>query len=134
MEYVIGLVIVGAFIGIIVYLAKKSDEKLQQMISMLTDEQKNKLALTEVKFVEGKNNEWVQEGMIAEMIEKGNKVEIKVLWHNRVIQNNTYDQLSYGDTTLSKTEVDEHNLKNGDFVKVYIAPEKTVGSFKIIFE
>ena len=132
MEFVIGFLVVGAFIGVVVFFLKKENKKLEEMVSNLTEDQKNKLALTEVKFVEGKNDEWIQEGMIGEMVDKGNKFAIKVLWHNRVIQNATYDQLEYGDTSLSKEDVEKNNLKVGDFVKVYVAPAKTSGCFKII--
>lgn len=132
MEYVIGLLVVGIFIGITFIFIKKEQKKLKEMVANLNEEQKSRLALTDVNFVEGKNDEWTQEGMIGEMVEKGNKFAIKVLWHNKVIQNATYDQLQYGDTSLSKDEVEKNNLKVGEFVKVHIAPTKTSGSFKII--
>ena len=92
MEYVIAGLIVGAFIGGVIFFIKKENKKLEEMMSNLSNEQKNKLALTDIKFVEGKNDEWIQEGMIAEMRDKGNKFAIKVLWHNKVIQNAAYDQ------------------------------------------
>ena len=57
---------------------------------------------------------------------------IRVLWHNKVIRNATYDQLQYGDTSLSKKDVESNGLKVGDFVKVRVAPAKTSGCFKII--
>ena len=132
MEYVIGGLIVGAFIGAVFFFSKKENQKLEEMVANLNEEQKKELALTDVKFIEGKNDEWIQNGMIGEMTDKGKKFAIKVLWHNRVIQNDTYDKIQYGDTSLSKEEVEKHSLKVGDFVKVYIAPDKTVGSFKII--
>ena len=132
MEYVIAGLIVGVFIGGVIFFIKKENKKLEEMISNLSNEQKNKLALTDIKFVEGKNDEWIQEGMIAEMRDKGNKFAIKVLWHNKVIQNAAYDQLEYGDTALSKKDVERTGLKVGDFVSVYIAPAKVSGSFKII--
>lgn len=132
MEYIIGVLAFGAFIGIILFFSKKENKKLEEMVSNLSEEQKNKLAATDIKFVEGKNDEWFQEGMIGEMIDKGNKFAIRVLWHNKVIQNATYDQLQYGDTSVSKDEVEKNGLKVGDFVKVYVAPAKTVGSFKIV--
>lgn len=72
MEFIIGVLVVGAFIGLIVFLLKKEHKKLEEMISNLNEEQKNKLALTDVKFVEGKKDEWIQEGMIGEMRDKGN--------------------------------------------------------------
>ena len=134
MEYIIGIIIFSLVVGVIVYFAKKSNEKLEQLKSELTEEQKNKLSLTEVKFIEGKNNEWIQDGLIAEMNEKGNKYTIKVLWYNSVIPDNFINNIEYGDTSLSKDEVINNNLKKGDFVKVYIAPEKSVGGFKIILK
>ena len=132
MEYIIGGFIVGVFIVVVFFFSKKENQKLEEMVANLNEEQKNELALTDVKFIEGKNDEWIQSGMIGEMVDKGNKFAIKVLWHNRVIQNATYDQIQYGDTSLSKEEVEKNGLKVGDFVKVYIAPAKTSGSFKII--
>lgn len=132
MEYIIGGLIVGVFIVVVFFFSKKENQKLEEMVANLNEEQKNELALTDVKFIEGKNDEWIQSGMIGEMVDKGNKFAIRVLWHNKVIQNATYDQIQYGDTSLSKEEVEKNGLKVGDFVKVYIAPAKTSGSFKII--
>lgn len=132
MEFIIGVLVVGAFIGLIVFFLKKENNKLKELVGNLNEEQKNKLALTDVKFVEGKNDEWIQEGMIGEMKDKGYKYAIRVLWHNKVIQNATYDQLQYGDTSLSKKDVESNGLKVGDFVKVRVAPAKTSGCFKII--
>ncbi len=132
MEYIIGGFIVGVFIVVVFFFLKKENQKLEEMVANLNEEQKNELSLTDVKFIEGKNDEWIQNGMIGEMVDKGNKFAIKVLWHNRVIQNATYDQIQYGDTSLSKEEVEKNGLRVGDFVKVYIAPAKTSGSFKII--
>lgn len=134
MEYIIGIIIFGLIIGAIVYFVKKENEKLEQLKSQLTEEEKNKLSLTEVKFIEGKNNEWIQDGLIAEINEKKNKYAIKVLWYNSVIPNNFLNNIEYGDTTLSKDKVINNNLKKGDFVKVYIAPEKTIDGFKIILK
>jgi len=132
MGYVIMFLVIGALVGVVVFFMKKENKKLEEMVGILTEEQKNKLALTDVKFVEGKKNEWTQEGIIGEMIDKGNKYAIRVLWHNKVIQNATYNQLEYGDTSLSKEDVEKNGLKVGNFVNIYIAPAKTAGSFKII--
>ena len=134
MEYIIGIIIFGLIIGAIVYFVKKENKKIEQLKSQLTEEEKNKLSLTEVKFIEGKNNEWIQDGLIAEINEKKNKYTIKVLWYNSVIPNNFLNNIEYGDTTLSKEEVINNNLKKGDFVKLYIAPEKTIDGFKIILK
>ena len=132
MEYIIAIVLFLIILVITMFFLKKEHNKLEEMKSNLTEEQKNKLALTEVKFIEGKNDEWIQDGIIGEMRDKGNKFAIRVLWHNKIIQNATYDQLQYGDTSLSKKDVEENGLKVGSFVKFHIAPAKTTGSFKII--
>ena len=65
--------------NVLTILIKKENKKLEEMISNLSDEQKNKLALTDVKFVEGKNDEWIQEGMIGEMKDKGYKYAISFM-------------------------------------------------------
>ena len=41
--------------------------------------------------------------------------------------------IAIADASIKKSEQEEHDLKVGDFVKLYIAPEKTVGSVKIVF-
>lgn len=132
MEYLLAFVFFLVILGIIAFFLKKEQQKLHEMEGNLNEEEKNKLALTEIKFVEGKSDEWIQDGIIGEMRDKGNKYAIRVLWHNKVIQNATYDHLQYGDTSLSKEDVEKHNLKVGSFVKIYIAPAKTSGCFKII--
>ncbi len=60
---------------------------------------------------------------------------MKILWNNSVISGggDQLNKITYGDCSLKKSEVEEHNLKTGNFVNVYIAPEKTIGSFKIVF-
>ena len=134
MEFIIGVLVVGAFIGLIVFFLKKENNKLKEMVGNLNEEQKNKLALTDVKFVEGKNDEWIQEGMIGEMKDKGYKYAIRVLWHNKVMQNNDYDQITFGDTSVSLADAEKHGLQVGSFVKVKIAPESTIKCFEVIFE
>ena len=64
---------------LIVFFLKKENNKLKEMVGNLNEEQKNKLALTDVKFVEEKNDEWIQEGMIGEMKDKGYKYAISFM-------------------------------------------------------
>lgn len=135
LDTILAILLVCVFVGLFVLFAvliKKGKKTYKEAVNNANEEQKNRLALTNIEFIEGKN-EWYQEGMIAAMNDKGDKVATVVLWHNRVIQNATFDTLQYAETSLAKTEVEQHNLKIGDFVKVYIAPEKTFGGFKIIF-
>lgn len=132
MEYVIFGIIIGAIIGGLVYLAQKDNKRGEEYVSALTNEQKEKLRATEIEPVTGKNNVWTQVGMICDVkIKNENKVALVVLWHNKVIQNDTFDKIQHADINMKKSDFDSHGLKNGDFVKIYIDPEK---SAKIIFE
>lgn len=63
--------------------------------------------------------------MIAEINVKGeNKVALKVLWYNTVIQNATVNQCQYADINMKKSDFDAKGLKNGDFVEIFIDPTK----------
>lgn len=72
-------------------------------------------------------NEWTQDAIIAKVIDKGNKVFLKLLWFNKIIHNNYYNQLEIAEMSISKKEFIDHNLAEGSFVKLHIAPEKTIG-------
>lgn len=128
----IGIGIVIIFIVVVFILAKKDNKERDEMVSKLTEEQKNILMSTDVNFI--KKNEWVQKAMVAKLKDKGNKVELRLLWFNKVIQNNEYNKITIADATITKSEQEEHNLKTGDFVKMYFAPEKSIGRVKIIWD
>ena len=129
MPYLIGVVVVVIFI-VVVFIVAGKDSK--EMVSKLTEEQRNILMSTEVNFVE--KNAWVQKAMVAKMKDKGNKIDIRLLWFNEVLQNNEYNKITMADVAITKSEQEEHNLKEGDFVKFYFAPEKSIGRTKIIWE
>lgn len=132
MGYLIIAVIIGAFVGVVFVIAKKDAKERDEMVSKLTEEQKNLLMSTEVKFVE--KNAWVQNAIVTKINDKGNKISLRLLWYNKTIQNNEYNTITIADTSITKTEQEAHNLKIGDTVQMYFAPEKTVGSVKIIWE
>ena len=62
MGYLIMVVVIGAIIGVVFVVAKKDSKERDEMVSKLTEEQKNLLMLTEVKFVE--KNAWNQEAIV----------------------------------------------------------------------
>ena len=113
-------------------MAGKDSKERKEMVSKLTEEQRNILMSTEVNFVE--KNAWVQKAMVAKMKDKGNKIDIRLLWFNEVLQNNEYNTITIADVAITKSEQEEHNVKEGDFVKFYFAPEKSIGTTKIIWE
>jgi len=134
MTWIIAGAIVGAIIAVFAFFVKKSAVQNDELVGELTEEQKGRLKATDVRFVEGKKAEWIQDGMIAKMIDKGGKYALKVLWCNKVIRNATLGEIQYADVSIKKEEAETHGLKTGDFVKLYIAPEKTVGSVRVIFD
>lgn len=132
MGTLIAVIIVVVFISIFFIWAKKDKERLDGFVSSLSTEQKEKLANTEIQAVEGEKNAWVQDGLICKVnVKNENKVALVVLWYNKLIQNDTFNQIQHADINMKKAIFDEHKLKEGDFVKIYIDPEK---SAKIIFE
>ena len=124
--------IVMIFVVIVIILGLKRKKECDEMVSKLTEEQKNILMSTEVNFVE--KNAWVQKAMVAKINDKGNKLDISLLWFNKVIQNGEYNTITIADVSIKKSEQEEHNLKEGDFVKFYFAPEKNIGRTKIIWD
>ena len=131
MEYVIIGAIVGAFVAVIVAVAKKDSKERDEMVSKLSDEQKDRLKSAEVETVE--KNAWVQDAMVAKMTEKGGKYSVRLLWYNKTLNNNEFNMITLADTSITKAEKEEHDIQVGSFVKMYFAPEKTVGSVKIVF-
>ena len=132
MGYLIVVLVIAAFAGVVFVIAKKDNKERDEMVSKLTEEQKNFLMATDVNFVE--KNAWTQDAMVAKINDKGNKIDLRLLWYNKVIQNNEYNTITIADASITKAEQEAHNLKIGDNVKMYFAPEKTVGSVKVIFE
>lgn len=125
MEYLITILVIAIFIVIIMVWAKKDNGILDGLLSNLTEEQKKELEDNQVENFDEKKHTWTQRGMIAEINVKGeNKVALKVLWYNTVIQNATVNQCQYADINMKKSDFDAKGLKNGDFVEIFIDPTK----------
>ncbi len=131
MGYVIMGAVIGAFLAVVFAISKKDSKEREEMVSKLTVEQKERLEATEIEAVE--KNAWAQEAMVAKMTEKGSKYDLRLLWYNKTLENNEYNTITIADTSISKAEKEEHDIQIGSFVKMYFAPEKTVGSVKIVF-
>lgn len=125
-------VFIGAIIGVVFVVTKKDSKELDEMISKLTEEQKNLLMSTKIEFVE--KNAWIQDAIVGKINDKGNKLDIRLLWYDTVVHNKEYNTITIADTSITKAEQEAHDLKIGDAVKMYFAPEKTIGSVKIIFD
>jgi hypothetical protein len=131
MSYVIMGAIIGAIVGVVYVIAKKDSKERDEMVAKLTEAEKQRLMDTEVEF-KGES-EWVQEAYVAKMVEKGGKFDVRLLWYHKVMNNAEENTITIADASLKKAEKEEHDVKVGDFVKMYFAPEKTVGSVKIVF-
>lgn len=132
MGYAIMMAIIIAFIAVVYVIARKDARERDEMVRKLSEEQKNRLEATDVETVD--SNAWVQEAMVAKMVEKGGKYSLRLLWYNKVLENNEYQSITIADTSISKREQEAYDIKEGDFVKMYFAPEKSVGSVKVVFE
>lgn len=130
MEYIIVFLLVGIFIAVIVILAMKEKKVADEMVSKLTEEQKLSLMSPDVDFV--KKNAWVQKAMVANVKEKGNKIEVRLFWFNEVINNDEYHKITIADAQITKREQEEHHLQYGDYVKMYFDPKKP--ELKIVWE
>lgn len=125
MEYIIAIIVIAAFAAVIMIVAKKEQGILDNLLLKLTDEQKKDLENNQIEDFDEKKHTWIQRGMIAEVNTKGdNKVNLKVLWYNTIIQNDTVNQCQYADISMKKSDFDNKGLKNGDFVKIFIDPAK----------
>lgn len=132
MGYAIMMAVIIVFIAVVYVIARKDARERDEMVSKLSEEQKNRLEATDVETVD--SNAWVQEAMVAKMVEKGGKYSLRLLWYNKVLKNNEYQSITIADTSISKREQEAYDIKEGDFVKMYFAPEKSVGSVKVVFE
>lgn len=132
MGYAIMMAVIIVFIAVVYVIARKDARERDEMVSKLSEEQKNRLEATDVETVD--SNAWVQEAMVAKMVEKGGKYSLRLLWYNKVLENNEYQSITIADTSISKREQEAYDIKEGDFVKMYFAPEKSVGSVKVVFE
>lgn len=73
---------------------------LKEMLSNLTEDQKKQLEDNQVENFDDKKHTWIQRGMIGSVTDKNNKVALKVLWYNTVIQNATLNQCQFADINM----------------------------------
>ncbi len=123
MHYIIAIVMVGIFIAVVMILAWKEKKEIDALVSKLSEEQKHLLTTADVVFV--KDTVWIQKAMVANIKEKRNKTEVRLLWFNMVINNNTYNTMRIADAKITKVEQEEHNLKYGDYVQMYLDAKKS---------
>lgn len=121
---VIALVVVGVFALVVILLAKKGNKEMNGWLTQMTEEQKAYLRDNQVRDYDEKKHTWVQKAYVAQALDKGDKIAVKLLWYNTVIQNNTLNDFQYADVKVSKTDYEGHGLRLGSYVNMFINPEK----------
>ena len=120
------LVVILAEIAIvlIVKLFKKMGIKAtNKLAETLTEEQIDKLKENKVDQVEALT--WSQLGMICEVQESKRRVYLKVIWYNSVVINKQYFKFRYSDITMSRKEYETMGLQKGNYVRIYLAPNRS---------
>lgn len=124
MEYAIVGAVVGAFAGVVLYLAKKQRKKDAERIAAMTDEQKQTLIETPDVPAQGMLNAAVAQGLIWEVKRKGaSKVSLVVMIYNTYYPN-FREQFQSVDVNVKADVFDNMGLKEGDYVKVLLNQDK----------
>jgi len=118
---IVTLIVVGLVVAFVI-TAKKEAKNLDEMLASLSLEQINDLKDNQVSNYNQNNFTWIQKGLIGKITDKGSKVELKVVWYNTVIQNNTYKNFQYADIKINKDEFNSKGLKINSIVNIYIDP------------
>lgn len=119
----ITLLVVCVFIGVVVYLVKKQQALTTELVSNLTEEQKNALENTPDAPAPNLPKSVISEAMIAKISKvTDRKVSFKILIYNTYYPNNL-NAYQIGDTSLDKKTFDERGMKVGDLIKVVLYPE-----------
>lgn len=136
MDMLLGLVIAGVFIGVFVAICygviKKDMKKLNEINTTLSEEAKTKIMDAPSIRVSDGNTIWRQQGMIYEAKEKGNRMELYVLWYNRITRNEGEERIEHADVKVNKNDYESHGLKPGDFVMMELDLQKCNAT--IVFE
>ncbi|GAB5082542.1 hypothetical protein Osc1_17150 [Hominimerdicola sp. 21CYCFAH17_S] len=120
MQYAIMAAVVGAFVGIVLYLAIKDIKKDSERVASMTEEQKQMLIETPDIPAEGLSNAIVTQGLIYEVKRKGSsKVSLVVMFYNRYYPN-FRDEIKHADVSAKVEEFDAHGLQEGDYIKLLL--------------
>ena len=122
------LLIVAPILGVlilIVFLIIRKQNKLKSILeNSMTQAQKDRLLGTRAMPAPDGRSGFVIEALVVELQDKGEKVFARLMWHNTVIPNNSYDQLMMAETKVPKSTAESHNLRVGDYVTFWMDPEK----------
>ena len=123
-DFIIGLIIFLPIMGIIFLLVKKQNARKAALVDSLSQEVKDRLYAAEIFPMEGRKDSWSQEAYIAEAVDKGSKMAVTAMYCNRVIENNSFNEIEFAEFKIDKTTWESKNLQIGSFVNMFIDPNK----------
>ncbi len=124
MEYVIVGAIVGAFIGVVFYLAKKQNANDEQMAASLGEDIKSYLMNTPMRPVEGLPNGAAVAGYVYNVNKQNQQfVWFTVLYYNRYFPN-LRDKIISCDVKVSIADAQAHGVAPNSAVTVLFNEDK----------
>lgn len=124
MEYVIVGAIVGAFIGVVFYLAKKQNANDEQMAASLGEDIKSYLMNTPMRPVEGLPNGAAVAGYVYNVNKQNQKyVWFTVLYYNQYFPN-LRDKIISCDVKVSIADAQAHGVAPNSAVTVLFNEDK----------
>lgn len=117
-------VFVGIFAGIIMFAAKKSNEKLNEAVSSLTEEERNYLIHTEYQKAPDSDIAAYAPALVYSVKEKGNGAALYLIFCNTYFPNSE-GELAPADINISAKEYAEHPVKKGDRVYILLNGDKS---------
>ena len=124
MEYVIVGAIVGAFIGVVFYLAKKQNANDEQMAASLGDDIKSYLMNTPMRPVEGLPNGAAVAGYVYNVNKQNQQyVWLTVLYYNQYFPN-MRDKIISCDVKVSIADAQAHGVAPNSAVTVLFNEDK----------
>lgn len=110
----IGGIVCAIFAYVIIILAKKQKAQTAEMVSALTDDQKEELMNASM------DNCSFTKGLIAAEPKVGSsKTQLKVLVYNMYYPNSMKEYI-LADISISTKQYNAYNLKQGDYIKVHL--------------
>lgn len=123
-DFIIGLIIFLPIMGIIFLLVKKQNQRKAALVAALSQEVKDRLYAAEIFPMEDRKDSWSQEAYIAEAVDKGSKMAVTAMYCNRVIENNSFNEIEFAEFKIDKAAWESKNLQIGSFINMYIDPNK----------
>ncbi len=116
----IGTVVCVIFAFIVFYLSKKANAKNDERVKSLTDEQRATLINAPVTQASSREGGAIVKGLLYEVTLRGqSKAKLVVLFYNTYFPN-SLNQIQWADLSIPFMTLQDHQLKQGDYVNMQI--------------